>query len=153
VTEEFVVLLPPHLSIEARSRLAAERAFEREVLALVAELLGLDPPPVDACHEEHRATGTWDWHIVRAWQAASVTIRAIARPIERAGTRHGEDIEFEAIGLPPPLRVSAFAMLDVRVGGSVRVVVGGCQPERLERARPLFGRHVAVILEALGARP
>ncbi len=153
MAEEFVIILPPHLSTEARHRLHAERVFEREVLGLLGELLGCEPPAVHACAEEHREAGTWDWHVLRAWQAGTVTIRAVARPIERAGTLHGEDIEFEVLGLQGPLRVAAIASLDVRVGGSVRVTIGGCPPERLEAARRAFGRHLQALLEALAAAP
>lgn len=149
MAEEFVIILPPHLSAEARRRLHAERVFEREVLGLLGELLGCEPPPVHACAEEHRAADTWDWHIVRAWEAGSVTIRAVARPIGRAGAVHGEDIEFDVLGLEGPLRVAAIASLDVRVGGSVRVTIGGCPPDRLAAARRAFGRQLEALLGAL----
>lgn len=148
MAEEFVVVLPPHLSIEARRRLHAERVFEREVLALLGELLGCEPPPVHAAREEHRAAGTWDWHILRAWEAGGLAIRAVARPIERAGATWGEDIEFELIEAPP-YRVAAIATLDVRVGGSVRVTISGGSPADLARARAAFGRQLEALLAAL----
>lgn len=148
MAEEFVFVLPPHLTIEARRRVQARRAFEQEVLALLGELLGCEPPPVDTAREEHRAPGTWDWHIVRAWEAAGRAIRAIARPIEHAGTHYGEDIEFELIEAPP-YRIAAFASLDVRIGGSLRVTVAGGNPAELARVRAAFGRQLEALLAAL----
>ncbi len=149
MAEEFVVILPSSLSIEARRRIAAERAFEQEVLALLSELLGCAAPSLHASIEEHRAAGTWDWHIVRSWRAGGATITAVARPIASAGATWGEEIEFELRDAPPPLRVHGIASLDVRVGGSVRVTIGGCPPERLARLRPTFGQQVARLLAAL----
>lgn len=149
MAEEFVVILPGHLSLEARRRIAAERAFEREILTLLGELLGSPVPAVEASIEEHRAAGTWDWHIVRSWRAGSATVIAVARPIGTAGVTWGEEIEFELRGAPPPLRVQGIASLDVRVGGSVRVTIGGCPPERLEPLRRTFGQQVARLLAAL----
>jgi len=148
MAEEFVIILPPHLSIEARRRLAEARVFEQEVLALLGELLGRELPAPHACIEEHRADGGWDVHILRCWQAGDLALRATARPIEGAGQRYGEDIEFEIVEVPP-LRVAAIATLDVRVGGSLRVTVAGCPPADLERARAAFGWHIRALLAAL----
>ena len=148
MAEEFVIILPPHLSMDARRRLAEALVFEQEVLALLSELLGRELPAPHACIEEHRAVGTWDVHILRSWQAGDLALRATARPIEGAGGPFGEDIEFEVIEVPP-LRFAAIASLDVRVGGSLRVTVAGCPPADLERIRASFGRHIRAILAAL----
>ncbi|MEJ5222789.1 MAG: hypothetical protein WHT63_12370, partial [Tepidiforma sp.] len=81
-------------------------------------------------------------------EAAGVTIRAVARPIEAAGTRYGEDLEFDLIEVPP-CRVAAIASLDVRVGGSISVTIAGAPPELLARARSTFGRQLEALLAAL----
>lgn len=143
--EEFTFVLPGHLGTEARSRLAAARAFEREALALLGALLGCQPPALHTAVEESQHD-PYAPRVLRTWTLAGAGLRAVAVPIESAGTPWGEEIEFEYIGLQPPTTVRGFASLDIRVGGSIRVTIAGCPPDRIEAARRAFGRVLADLL-------
>lgn len=143
--EEFTFVLPGHLTAEARSRLAAARAFEREALALLGAVLGCEPPALHAAAEES-LHDRYTPRIVRTWSIAGAGLRAAAVPIESAGAAWGEEIEFECFGLEPPTTVRGFASLDVRVGGSIRLAIAGCPPDRIDAARRAFGRVLAELL-------
>lgn len=143
--EEFTFVLPGHLTAEARSRLAAARAFEREALALFGALLGCEPPELHTAVEESQHD-PYAQRVLRTWTLAGAGLRAIATPIESSGAAWGEEIEFEFVGLQPPATVRGFASLDIRVGGSFRVAIAGCPPDRIDAARRAFGRVLAELL-------
>ncbi|WP_322795522.1 hypothetical protein [Tepidiforma sp.] len=143
--EEFTFVLPGHLTAEARSRLAAARAFEREALALLGALLGCEPPPLHPC-EERPVHDPYAPRVLRIWSIAGAGLRAVAVPIESSSAAWGEEIEFECFGLEPPTTVRGFASLDVRVGGSIRLAIAGCPPDRIDAARRAFGRVLAELL-------
>lgn len=137
--ESFIYRLPIELSVSERIAFSTRQPFEREALALLALLADAQPLELSAYSQQEKEPGTWDWHIIRTWGDHRYGLVTTSRPIESGQGVHGEDSSYEFRGLPGRLVVEAMSTLDMRLGGSMTVNVGGCDAWLASTIRARFG--------------
>jgi len=130
------------MSVGGRIAFSGARAFEREVLNLLALATGTTPLDVAVFEQSERDEGGWQL-VDRQWGTRSHGMRSESRLIESSQGIHGEETSYTLSGLPPGATVKAASWLDMRTGGRLTVACEGFSAPTMDVIRRTFGTIAA----------